>query len=62
MKGLPNGKFHDPWGWGSYTRAWPYQSYGEYTLSSYSIYSALIAIVLRDYNAAFPCHCFTNLN
>ena len=34
-----------------------YNPYSEYALSSISIYSALIAIALRDYNAAFLCHC-----
>ena len=48
-----NCKFHDP-GAGSDVRAWPYMSYSEYILSStLSIYSTLIAIVLRDFNAAF---------
>ena len=31
--------------------------YSEYVLSSLSIYNTLVAIVLRDYNAAFRCHC-----
>ena len=32
--------------------------YSEYVLSStLSIYSTLIAILLRAYNAAFPCNC-----
>ena len=32
--------------------------YSEYVLSStLSIYNTLIAIVLRDYNAAFLCNC-----
>ena len=34
-----------------------YSHYSEYALSSESIYSALIVIVLRDYNAAFQCRC-----
>ena len=38
------------WGCGSYARVWP-SHYTEYASSSvYSIYSTLIAIVLRDYN------------
>ena len=41
-------------------RAWPYtfvSHFSEYVLSStLSIYSTLIAIVLRDYDAAFRYH------
>ena len=49
-----NCKFRDPWCRGSDVRAWPYKSYSEYVLSStLSIYSTLIAIVLRDYDAVF---------
>ena len=37
---------------------WPLGHYSEYALSfSLSKYSALIATVLWDYNAAFLCHC-----
>ena len=53
-----NCKFHDPRSWGSSARAWPYQSYSKNVLYFVLlIYSTLIAIVLRDYNAAFLCHC-----
>ena len=44
-------------GWRSYARAYPYSHWGKYALSSsLSIYSTLIEIVSRDYNAAFLCH------
>ena len=34
-----------------------YSEYALYTALSINIYSTLIAIVLRDCNAAFLCHC-----
>ena len=46
-------------GRGSNVRAWPYKSYSEYVLSStlsIYIYSTLIAIVIRDYDAVFLYH------
>ena len=49
----PNCKFHDPQGRGSDVRAWPYKSYSEYFLSSTL---SMIAILLRDYDAAFLYH------
>ena len=52
-------KFHDPGDW-VYARVWPYKSLfnSEYALSStLSIYSTLIAIVLRDFDAVFLCRC-----
>ena len=53
----PNCKCHDHWGRGSDVKVWPYKSYKEYVLSStLSIYSTLIAIVLKDYDGAFLCH------
>ena len=49
-----NCKFHDPQGWGSDVRHGHISHYNEYVLSStLSIYSTLIAIVLRDYGAAY---------
>ena len=49
--------FMKPRGRGSERWAWPYKSYSEYVLSStLSIYSTLIAIVLRDYDVAFLYH------
>ena len=53
-KGLPNCKFHDPWGWGFHPRGGHVSHYSEHALSSsLSIYSTVVAIVLRDYHAAF---------
>ena len=52
-----NALLHDPQAWGSDGRAWPYKSLLLILLTStLSIYSALIAIVLRDYDAAFLYH------
>ena len=51
-------KFHDHLGWGFDARTRPYKLYSEYVLSStLSIYSTLIAIMLRNYNAVFLNHC-----
>ena len=59
----PNCKFHDLRGRGSCARMWPYKSYSEYFLSStLSIYSTLIAILLRDYDAAFLYHGWFSFN
>ena len=53
----PNCTFHDPRGRDSDVRAWSYKSYSEYVLySTLSIYSTLIEIVFRDYDAAFLYH------
>ena len=39
-------------------RVWPYKSYCKKSLySTLSIYTTLIAIVLKDYNAALLCRC-----
>ena len=53
-----NCKFHDPQGWDSDVRRGHISHYREYVLSpTPSIYSTLIAIVLRDhYDAAFRYH------
>ena len=41
-----NCKFHDPGGWGSDVRAWPY-NYSDYVVSStISIYSTFVAIMM----------------
>ena len=45
-----NCKFHDPQGWGSYVRVWPYTSLYSTVNTDYLHfyqYTALIAIVLR---------------
>ena len=53
-----NCRFHDPQGWGSDVRCGHISHYSEYVLSStLSIYSTLIAIVLRDYDAAYLFDC-----
>ena len=55
---LQNLKLHGLRGRSSCARMWPYRSYVENALSStLSIYSTVIAIVFREYNAAFLCHC-----
>ena len=47
----------NPQGWGSDVNRGHITHYSEYVLSStLSIYSTLIAIVLRDYDAAFRYH------
>ena len=52
-----NCNFHDPQGWGSDLRRYHISYYSEYVLSStLSIYSTLITIVIRDYDAAFLFH------
>ena len=49
-----NCKFHDPQGWGSDVRHGHKSHYSEYVFSSsLSVYFTLIAIVLKDYDAAF---------
>ena len=49
-----NCKLYDPWGRGSDVRAWQNKSWSEYVLSfTLSVYSTLIANVLRDYEADF---------
>ena len=53
-----NCKFNDPRNWGSEVRRGHLSHYSEYVLSStLSIYSTLIAIVLRDYDAAYLLDC-----
>ena len=51
-------KFHDPKGWGSDVRRGHIGHYSEYVLSpTLSIYSTLIAIAFRDFDAAYLFDC-----
>ena len=53
-------KFHDPRRRSSYPRAWAYKSLWRKCIIFFSIYiySMFIAIVLRNNNSAFLCHCW----
>ena len=49
-------KFHDQWRLGILCKSVAICHYSEYAASSnLSVYGTLLAIVLRDYNAAYPC-------